>query len=59
MHNIGCLKLATQKKRVKIIAGMYNDSYLFQIKFDLDFHLIDFVFCFMMQFFQLGKEESI
>ena len=59
MHNIGCLKLTTQKKLVKIFAGMYNDSYLFKIKFDLDFHLIDFVFCVMMQFFQLGKEESI
>ena len=61
MHNLGCLKLTTQKSftRVKIIIGMYFDSYLFKINFDLDFHLIDFVFCFMLRVFKLGTEVSI
>ena len=50
MYNFGCLKLTALKKinRVKIIIGMYYDSYLIKIKLDLDFHLIDFVFCLML-----------
>ena len=44
---------------MKIIIGMYCDSYLFKIKFDLDFHWIDFVFCFMLRVFKLGTVESI
>ena len=60
-NNLGCLKLTTQKKfnQSKIIIEIYYDSYLFKIKFDLDFHLIDFVFCFMLRVFELGTEDSI
>ena len=50
LYNFGCLKLTALKKinRVKIIIGMYCDSYLIKIKLDLDFHLTDFVFCLML-----------
>ena len=44
---------------MKIIIVMHYDSYLFKIKFDLDFHLIDFVFSFMLRVFKLGTKESI
>ena len=37
---------------------MHYDSYLFKIKFDLDFHLIDFVFSFMLRVFKLGTKGS-
>ena len=61
MHNLGCLKLTTQKKFIqsKLIIEIYYDSYLFKLKFDLDFHLIDFMFCFKLRVFELGTEESI
>ena len=42
-----------------MIIRMYYDAYLFRIKVDLDFHLLDFVFCFMSLVFKLGTEESI
>ena len=43
MYNFGCLKLTALKKinKVKIIIGMYCDSYLIKIKLDL-------VFCLML-----------
>ena len=43
MFNFACLKLIALKKinRVKIIIGMYCDSYLIKIKLDL-------VFCLML-----------
>ena len=53
MYNFGCLKLTTLKKfnRVKTIIGMYNDSYLFNIEFDIDFH--------RLRVFKLSTKESI
>ena len=37
---------------------MHYEFNLFEINFDLDFHLIDTVFCFMLRVFKLGREES-
>ena len=63
MQNLGCLKLTTHQKfnllRVKIIIEMHYEFNLFEINFDLDFHLIDSVFCFMLRVFKLGREESL
>ena len=38
---------------------MHYDFNLLKINFDLDFQLIDSVFCFMLRVFKLGRIESL
>ena len=44
---------------MKIIIEMHYEFNLFEINFDLDFHLIDSGVCFMLRGFKLGREESL
>ena len=61
IFDLACLKLTKQQmfNQGEDNYQMYYDSYLFKMKYDLDFHFIDSVFCFMLRVFKLGTEYAI